>query len=643
MKKGGLGISGTVSAFLTVLLLVAGFAVSTGLLSAIYSVQSEVLRKAVNVGEAVSERLQAFVYEDVRTNRTLLTVRNVGSVGSEVEYLMGVGYNGNVLKEVRLNDTIKLGTQQAYTTYLSNLLGNEFNNYTDVRSRMAVLYLKTFKGGVFGSAYMAPPSVMTAAYATSTTTLSSTETSTETVAFWTGETTITTWTATVIVSNPDRWPVNAYVGVAFMRNMPTSVDHTGWTGSLNVGMGGSSSPRGGPGDTGFPSWGWQPGLKATDQNGQVRDVTPSDIRLPKYVACANKNDNSGGSFTAWTGAARTMLVLVSFSELGPKYLVKHYSERSPNTPNIGAVPICGFETFIPHGVTMRLIGPMTAVFPISTFVTTTNTPSTYTTWYTTTTTATITMTTYYWVWTTITTTGFYRTYTRTEYVPTAMTYTRTTTQTLTTQHATTTGIPATITTTQYGTLSAGRSTDVGDNQVFTFPGRIYAVTDAWNSGWYYYKIAYKLAYIKVVNYWNTTETLAYTDGSSTLYVRADRPLGIAAVYVFDDVSETRPPPPPPPPSPGPCVEIRANPYCVSDDAEGKVDVQSPPYYQVPCGSPYGTTITATTNDKNCEGFITTVPSGPVTVNQATPCPKNGNTISCELTDPSQRAIIDCDH
>jgi hypothetical protein len=125
-----------------------------------------VLRKAINVGEAVSERLQAFVYEDVRTNRTLLTVRNVGSVGSEVEYLMAVGYDGSVLAEARPGDTIKLGTQQAFTLFLSDLLGPGFDNYTEVRSRMAVLYLKTVKGGVFGSGYMAPPSVMTAAYAT---------------------------------------------------------------------------------------------------------------------------------------------------------------------------------------------------------------------------------------------------------------------------------------------------------------------------------------------------------------------------------------------------------------------------------------------------------------------------------------------
>jgi hypothetical protein len=485
MKRGGLGISGTVSALLTILLLVTGFAVSTGLLSAIYSAQSEVLKKAVNVGEAVSERLQAFVYEDVKTNKTLLTIRNVGSTGSEVEYLMAVGYDGNVLKEERLAETIRLGTQQVYTTYLSRLLGSEFDNYTDVRPRMAVLYLKTVKGGVFGSAYMAPPSVMTAAYATSTTTLSSTQTSTETAIFPTGETTITSWTATVIISNPDRWPVYAYAGAAFMRNMPTSVSPNGWGGSLDVGV------------AGFPSWGWQPGLRAADQNGQVRDVTPSDIRLPKYVACANKNNPT--SFTAWTGPTRTNLLQVSFSALGPKYLVNYYDEiasvwlgsrrGSTTPPNIGSIPVCGREEFIPYGMTMRIIGPTTAVFPTST--TTITTTSTYTNWY----------------WR----------------------YTSTTTWTFTSLY--------------YGTLSAGRSTDVRDNQAFTFPSKIYAVTDTyfssnWNSGWYHYRIAYKLAYIKVVNYWNTTETLAYTDGSSTLYVRADRPLGI-------------PPPPPPPRHQGP--------------------------------------------------------------------------------------------
>jgi hypothetical protein len=618
MKRDDLGVGGTVSALLMVLLLVTGFAVSTGLLSAIYSAQSEVLRKAVNVGEAVSERLQAFVYEDVRTNRTFLTIRNVGSTGSEVEYLMAVGYDGNVLKEVRLAETVRLGTQQAYTTYLSKLLGSEFDNYTDVRSRVAVLYLKTVKGGVFGSAYMAPPSVMTAAYATSTTTLSSTQTSTEPVSFWTGETTLTSWTATVIVSNPDHWPVYAYVGAAFMRNMPTSVSNNGWSGSLDVGM------------AGFPSWGWQPGLKATNQNGQVRDVTPSDIRLPKYVACSNKN--SPTSFTAWTGPTRTNLLQVSFSALGPRYLVSYYDEIPLNPPNIGAIPVCGREEFIPYGMTMRIIGPTTAVFPTSTTTSITTSTSTYVYdasqvgtycgWYD--------------PWSGVC--GWYVTYTVWYRITTATT------------------ITSTSTSHYYGTLSVGRSTDVKDNQVFTFPNKIYAVTDmyfssGWNEAWYYYRIAYKLAYVKVVNYWNTTETLAYTDGSSTLYVRADRPLGIAAVYVFDDVSQTIPPPPPPPPPPRPCTELKVNPYCTSPDAEGKVDVETPLLEEVPCGSfgengeNYRATIVATTNDEDCNGFITTTPKywGPVPVDETTPCIKDGNKRICELTHPLQRVIWDCDH
>jgi hypothetical protein len=217
-----------------------------------------VLRKAINVGEAVSERLQAFVYEDVRTNRTMLTVRNVGSVGSEVEYLMAVGYDGNVLKEVRLNDTIKLGTQQVYTTHLSNLLGNEFNNYTDVRSRMAVLYLKTVKGGVFGSAYMAPPSVMTAAYATSTTTISTTETVIQEFYVQTGATAITTWEATVIIDNPMHWPVETYVGVAFPRHFEVSGEIAG------LGLGWHYM-------SGFPAWGLEPGFYATDRQNQLRE------------------------------------------------------------------------------------------------------------------------------------------------------------------------------------------------------------------------------------------------------------------------------------------------------------------------------------------------------------------------------------
>jgi hypothetical protein len=338
MRKGSeMGVSGTVSALLTVLLLVAGFAVSTGLFSAIYSAQSEVLRKAVNVGEAVSERLQAFVYEDVRTNRTLLTVRNVGSVGSEVEYLMAVGYDGSVLAEARPGDTIKLGTQQAFTLFLSDLLGPGFDNYTEVRSRMAVLYLKTVKGGVFGSGYMAPPSVMTAAYATSTTTISTTETSTTTLPIQTGRETLTSWTATVILDNPDHWPVEAYVGVAFANKF---------------------SPAPIRGER-FPDWGLLPGLKAKDSGGPPVNVTSaSQIKIPGLVTCWAPG---GGGYMntyldGWGGGAP----VVKFSELGPTYInlkgrvlaleVRDYVTYTEYRT------VCdgGDELFEPRGTTVRL-------------------------------------------------------------------------------------------------------------------------------------------------------------------------------------------------------------------------------------------------------------------------------------------------
>jgi hypothetical protein len=456
MKRGRLGVSGTVSALLTVLLLVAGFSVSTGLLAAIYSAQSEVLKKAVNVGEAVSERLQAFLYEDARTNRTLLTVRNVGSTGSEVEYLMAVGYDGSVLKEVRLAETIRLGTQQAYTTYLSKLLGSEFDNYTDVRPRMAVLYLKTVKGGVFGSAYMAPPSVMTAAYATSTTTLSTTQTSTEQLMVLTGVTMVTTWTATVVISNPAHWPVETYVGMAFMRDIPTGVyyyqsDYWGgsryWYGYWH--WGGHITP----GTAGFPDWGLESGLEATDQGGNKRAVTATDIKLPKGVAryydsgvygfipmqCWHDYTWScspahwvriGGGWTGWIGANKVGAV-ARFSRLGPTYIDTGTEER-----------------FEPRMMMPRL------------------------------------------------------------------------------------------------EISGTTTRDLRDKQYATFPGMIVIKTElSYQGNRYVYEIKYRLAYVKVVDMWNTTNVITYVKDSGTVNVTADRPLGIAAVYVFDSEYFTPPPPP----------------------------------------------------------------------------------------------------
>jgi len=534
MKRSNLGVGGTVSALLTILLLVAGFAVSTGLLSAIYSAQSEVLRKAVNVGEAVSERLQAFVYEDVRTNRTMLTVRNVGSVGSEVEYLMAVGYDGNVLKEVRLNDTIKLGTQQAYTTYLSNLLGNEFNNYTDVRSRMAVLYLKTVKGGVFGSAYMAPPSVMTAAYATSTTTISTTETTTQQLYVETGATAITSWEATVIIDNPMHWPVEAYVGVAFPRHFQLERDGVYLHGYNQHYM------------SGFPTWGFEPGLKAKNRDDLLVNVTAGDIYLPRGVVCTLV-------FRYWSLVWEPNSPFVyRYSRLGPTYFMVDETGQGGCTE--------GFEPRMP--MPRMIIATQT-----------------------------------------------YMLYDRSGIPPEADC----------SGPFSDNSIHCSLYYPGYGyrrwwiypytTITQIATTDLMDRQYATFPARVSSFV-RWSPSygvWAYVAHHYKLAYIKAVSLFNTTEVLAYVRGNetSTIHIRADRPIGLAAVYAYDSTDIYIPPPPPPPVS-GECYEHEVVYLCATGpEVSGTITGAR---RTVPCGQG-GQPMEVTINcGEGCRAWV--APSGP---------------------------------
>jgi hypothetical protein len=661
MRKGTkAGVSGTVSALLTVLLLVAGFAVSTGLLSAIYSAQSEVLRKAINVGEAVSERLQAFVYEDVRTNRTLLTVRNVGSVGSEVEYLMAVGYDGSVLAEARPGDTIKLGTQQSFTLFLSDLLGPGFDNYTEVRSRMATLYLKTVKGGVFGSGYMAPPSVMTAAYATFTTTISTTETSTTTLPIQTGRETITSWTATVILDNPDHWPVEAYVGVAFADQ-------------FRFGYWGGGNYWGPVTDMdGFPNWGLQPGLAAKNSpSGSVTNVTSANqIKLPKRVTCWEISSNS---LVGWGGNTP----IHKYSELGPTYInlkgrVLALEVRDYVTYTEYRI-VCdgGDELFEPRGTTVRLrtwyIYVGQAFHPWTTLTTRWRVPLTA-----------------YWTVTnpagTRTTTFYSATYPRTiltligenvlvtpiTKLSTTVTATYRTTVTTTwwTQvffgpTATTVKGPVTATKTLAKTITGSYTlalaypefthisyvAEVRDAQVATFPRTLVAKRDyifcysthCVLSG-YYVRNYFDLAYIKVVDLWNTTNVLAYVDGrnSNTVALRVDRPIGIAAVYVYSG-TEARLPPPPPRLNivPG-CIE-RAN-ICPTY-GYGTAIIQTSPSKEVGpldsgiCDGTVTVTFKCTDpNDKTCNVWVAPSPGTySDTDPRVSPCPKAPDgTITCTV-------------
>jgi hypothetical protein len=657
-----------------------------------------VLRKAVNVGEAVWERLQAFVYEDVKTNRTLLTVRNVGSVGSEVEYLMAVAYDGSVLAEVRPGDTIKLGTQQSFTLFLSDLLGPGFDNYTEVRSRMATLYLKTVKGGVFGSGYMAPPSVMTAAYATSTTTISTTETSVRTLPIKTGTETITSWTATVILNNPDHWPVEAYVGAAFADTFPLTI-----TDQRVVG--------------GFPSWGFQPGLEAKKRDPYrgiiVANVTSADqIKIPRYAACrlwgfSNTNPGIYGAF-GWHLGSHGPVVKPSIH--GPTYvalrnLYTYYgmsvcAERPNPHPDTA-------ELFDPRGTTVR--GAVFSFNPVATYTTPWSRTATLT-----------------WSWqnaysrTTFTTTRVDRWYTGLpgyELLRTTTTWyplatgggfwgiddsfnVRTQTRTLTLTYSTTyeqlgrgsattwtVTVPVTsyyirpghydlrYTITKTFTVSAsGRTTvylyhtitetvndvltavftapgttwrdDARDMQRIAFPGTIYADIRRCQderrnpcSGWYYVRDYYGLAYVKVVDLWNTTNVLAFKTGGGDFVVKVDRPIGIAAVYTYDRTDQRLPPPPPPPRrgEPG-CIES-AN-LCDSFDAGTKVVRTS------------STKEAHTLSSGQCDGQVTVtfenrggidcgawVAPGPGTynANELQRCPENNGQITCTV--PSGSTII----
>jgi hypothetical protein len=677
MRKGSeMGVSGAVSALLTVLLLVAGFAVSTGLLSAIYSAQSEVLRKAINVGEAVSERLQAFVYEDVRSNRTLLTVRNVGSVGSEVEYLMAVGYDGSVLAEARLGDTIRLGTQQSFTLFLSDLLGPGFDNYTEVRSRMATLYLKTVKGGVFGSGYMAPPSVMTEAYATSTTTISTTESLVINLPIETGRETITSWNATVILNNPDHWPVEAYVGAAFADTFPiTRTDQRVVDG--------------------FPSWGFQPGLEAKVRDGTVVNVTSAyQIKIPRYAACrlwgySNTNPGIYGAFGWYLGSNGPV---VKPSILGPTYvalrnLYTYYGmsvcaetpHRDPDTA----------ELFDPRGTTVR--SRMFSIHPQAVYTTPWSRTATITVWKSVvrgTGTLTITKTvleripdgtTWYPLATGTNPDAFARFQTRTltlTYVttiddlslntamlwttevpatrvivnrdyPLRQTFTKTYTfrGTTTLYHDITTTVNDVVTLrfTWPGTTWRG---DTRDMQRIQFPGTIYAEIrrcqdERSNScpGWYYVRDYYRLAYVKVVDLWNTTNVLAFKTGGGDFVVRVDRPIGIAAVYTYDRTDQRLPPPPPPPRElENHCIDSVAT--CESFDANQVIRTSdiSDAAPEGQCDGQVTVTFVKGTDDPYCGAWVAPAP-GAYSESELRPyrCPENNRQITC--TAPAGSTII----
>jgi hypothetical protein len=189
--------------------------------------------------------------------------------------------------------------------------------------------------------------------------------------------------------------------------------------------------------------------------------------------------------------------------------------------------------------------------------------------------------------------------------------------------------------------------DSRDMQRITFPGGIYAeVRRCQNErdpnncpGWWYVRDIYKLAYIKVVDLWNTTNVLAFKTDANDFVVKVDRPIGIAAVYTYDRSEEKLPPPPPPetPWEPG-CLE--AVNICGSFDSDKVVRTSSTKEAHTlssgQCDGQVTVTFEKKTDDPNCGAWIAPAP-GAYSQSQLQSCPENNGQITC--TAPSGSTII----
>jgi hypothetical protein len=263
-------------------------------------------------------------------------------------------------------------------------------------------------------------------------------------------------------------------------------------------------------------------------------------------------------------------------------------------------------------------------------------PSTTTRTYTTTITGT--------TWTTHTTTSrwwWYETTSTRTYTTTA-----TITQTLTTTPVTATTYTTTITqslwplrTYYYGNRTTFTQIgEIRDNQYATFPPYMFqAVMWPENGGTALSAHFYRLAYIKAVNLWNTTEVVAYVKGSETDTIRfkADRPIGLVAVYTYYS-SATYIPPPPPPPKPGPCIVYDYVDTCPT--GPGLSASFSGTHRIGRCEHVGSGPMTVTVTCPNCEGVWVAPAAGSYDENQVTPCQQNGSSFTCSNVPPGSTII-----
>ncbi|MEM4179704.1 MAG: hypothetical protein QXJ55_08550 [Candidatus Caldarchaeum sp.] len=625
MKRMGVGTS--VSALLTVLLLVSGLFIVTLASQSVFSERVVELRKASEVASASAEVLQAFVYKDAETNRSLLTLRNSGAEGLEITDILAVSHEGNVVKSLKLPATLKLGPQQTSTSFLSSIAGEEFDDYETVRNTIASFYFKTFRGRVFGSMYLAPASLEIAAYSTSTTMTTSTMTSTETLTIPTITTTFTTRTITVIVDNPDHWPVETYVGVAFPRN--SHMD-------------------------GFPSWGFHQGLQAKDQNNRVRNVTLQDIKLPRLVACWGTAGGWGNSkwYYKWQPGGTPVAKL---TDGGPTYVATNVGFDTWTNPMpyyAWTFITCGNEQFMPNS-TVRNIG---AWYQEQVNDVKTGTCSGQGSCE-----GIVSIDRRVFV----EGIGLFAQWSRQRGVSYGSARVDTPWGTITCgrfsspcrafQTINQFADPFTVT----FSGSANNSSFSVEVKIYyryyldktisshniTFPAELRFETYNFrplNPGFLVYYIFdyYRLAYIKAVDMWNTSNVLAFSGGGNVLRVKIDRPVGLAAVYVYDR-TVANPPPPPDPPEPVKACINTVN-ICESNDVGTQVVHESGGGLWQCADNPGGTNVVfRTSNPNDCDAFIAPG-AGTYSENQLPACPKNGNTITC-TANPGQTIITDCNH
>lgn len=649
-------MNSSVSALLTVLVLLAGFSAASLTYLNVYAVKAAELRESALEAEASSELLHAYVYRDVSTNNTLLTLRNAGKVALEVTDIVLVDRAGGVVKAVKLNETLKLSPQQYRTMPFATLAGEEYRTYDDTYSSLSAAYFKTFRGRVYGSRYLAPPVVEVAAYETSRTTLTSQVTSTESLTVVETTQTLTSWTATVIIDNPSHWPIKVYTGVAYPRGAYRE-------------------------DVTFPSWGLLPGLQAKDPSNRIVNVTDSSvIKIPQFTMTYKKGYRQGSvsywdpcDRRAWSDPYTPFSIWrpTPSSDYGPRFVAVNYETVSVcnGYGGRGAIPVGGQEYFFPENSLRNMdnlvqdtltdtasvtgltgAGSVDITFPADRYPITVRK-------------ITVKITSsscsyswggycYYWLINGGITSPVSLTISDANSRSSSVTLSQDVSIPLDN------GSPLTVT----YTVVSGNTVDVYVQYTYlSQPRRYYGevsfpTTLEWHSRFYvernyysYYLVEtsyfstaiHKLAYVAVVDLWNTTNIVAYST-NGTLRVYADRPLGIVAVYTYDRTIERLPPPPPPPSSP-PCMKSYVVGICESSDVGTQVWTNSGLGVNVPCDSPPPNSISVsfgTSNPGKCNAFVAPG-AGTYSKNEVYQCSKNGNTITCNVP-PGATIITDCD-